>query len=139
MYNERDVYAMYGSFLFMGISLCLLITMAAVLIIYYKQISEGLDDKTRFSIMRKVGLSQSEAKRSIHSQILTVFFLPLITAGIHIVFAFPIINCILRAMMLQQVTTFVVCTAVTFAVFAVFYAIVYALTAKVYYRIVSEN
>lgn len=137
--NERDVYAMYGSFLFMGIALGLLFTMAAVLIIYYKQISEGLDDKTRFSIMRKVGLSQSEAKRSIHSQILTVFFLPLITAGIHIVFAFPIINCILRAMMLQQVTTFVVCTAVTFAVFAVFYAIVYALTAKVYYRIVSEN
>lgn len=137
--NERDAYAMYGTFLFMGISLGLLFTMAAVLIIYYKQISEGLDDKTRFSIMRKVGLSQSEAKRSIHSQILTVFFLPLITAGIHIVFAFPIINCILRAMMLQQVTTFVVCTAVTFAVFAVFYAIVYALTAKVYYRIVSEN
>ena len=72
--NERDVYAMYGSFLFMGIALGLLFTMAAVLIIYYKQISEGLDDKTRFSIMRKVGLSQSEAKRSIHSQILTVFF-----------------------------------------------------------------
>ena len=137
--NERDIYSMYGSFLFMGIALGLLFTMAAVLIIYYKQISEGLDDKTRFSIMRKVGLSQSEAKRSIHSQILTVFFLPLVTAGIHIVFAFPIINCILRAMMLQQVTTFIVCTAVTFAVFAVFYAIVYALTAKVYYRIVSEN
>lgn len=137
--NERDAYAMYGTFLFMGISLGLLFTMAAVLIIYYKQISEGLDDKARFSIMRKVGLSQSEAKRSIHSQILTVFFLPLVTAGIHIIFAFPIINCILRAMMLQQVTTFIVCTAVTFVVFAVFYAIVYALTAKVYYRIVSEN
>lgn len=137
--NERDAYAMYGTFLFMGISLGLLFTMAAVLIIYYKQISEGLDDKARFSIMRKVGLSQSEAKRSIHSQILTVFFLPLVTAGIHIIFAFPIINCILRAMMLQQVTTFIVCTAVTFVVFAVFYAIVYALTAKVYYRIVSEQ
>ncbi len=137
--NVRDVYSMYGSFLFMGISLGLLFTMAAVLIIYYKQISEGLEDKTRFSIMRKVGLSPNEAKRSIHSQILTVFFLPLITAGVHIVFAFPIINCILRAMMLQQVTTFIVCTAVTFVVFAVFYAIVYACTAKVYYRIVSER
>lgn len=138
VYNTRDMYGLYGSFLFMGVSLGLLFTMAAVLIIYYKQISEGLDDKERFSIMRKVGLNQSEVKRSIHSQILTVFFLPLVTAGIHIVFAFPIISCILRAMMLQQVTTFILCTAVTFVVFAVFYAIVYALTAKIYYRIVSE-
>ncbi|MGN0479464.1 MAG: FtsX-like permease family protein [Hominenteromicrobium sp.] len=136
--NAQEMYEMYGSFLFMGVSLGLLFTMAAVLIIYYKQISEGLDDKNRFGIMRKVGLSQSEVKRAIHAQILTVFFLPLVTAGIHIAFAFPIINCILHALLLRQVMTFVVCTIATFLVFSVLYAVVYALTAKVYYRIVSE-
>ncbi|MCI5651433.1 MAG: ABC transporter permease [Ruminococcus bromii] len=136
--DAQEMYALYGSFLFMGVSLGLLFTMAAVLILYYKQISEGFDDKNRFSIMRKVGLSHGEVKRAIHAQILTVFFLPLVAAGIHIVFAFPIVNCILHALLLRQVMTFIVCTVVTFLVFSVFYAIVYALTAKVYYRIVSE-
>ncbi|MDD7633361.1 MAG: hypothetical protein PUK20_00250 [Firmicutes bacterium] len=136
--DAQEMYALYGSFLFMGVSLGLLFTMAAVLILYYKQISEGFDDKNRFSIMRKVGLSHGEVKRAIHAQILTVFFLPLVAAGVHIAFAFPIVNCILHALLLRQVMTFIVCTVVTFLVFSVFYAIVYALTAKVYYRIVSE-
>lgn len=137
--NEQEIRGMYGSFLFMGISLGFVFTVAAVLIIYYKQISEGMEDKTRFAIMQKVGLSQKEVKHSIHTQILTVFFLPLITAGIHVVFAYPIIRAILRAMMLSSETVFIICTVASFLVFSVFYAIVYALTAKIYYRIVSED
>lgn len=136
---EADTYGMYGSFLFMGVSLGLLFTMAAVLIIYYKQISEGVDDKGRFSIMQKVGLSQKEAKRSIRTQILTVFFLPLITAGIHILFAFPIIRAILKAMMLSQTHIFILVTVVSFLVFTVFYAVVFGLTARTYWRIVNEK
>ena len=137
--NAQEIHGMYGSFLFMGIALGFVFTMAAVLIIYYKQISEGLEDKSRFAIMQKVGLSRKEVKRAIHTQILTVFFLPLITAGIHVVFAYPIIRAILKAMMLSSETVFIICTIVSFLVFSVFYAIVYALTAKVYYRIVSED
>lgn len=137
--NEQEIRGMYGSFLFMGISLGFVFTVAAVLIIYYKQISEGMEDKTRFAIMQKVGLSQKEVKHSIHTQILTVFFLPLITAGIHVVFAYPIIRAILRAMMLSSETVFILCTVASFLVFSVFYAVVYALTAKIYYRIVSED
>ena len=137
--NTKDIRSMYGSFLFMGISLGFVFTMAAVLIIYYKQISEGMEDKNRFAIMQQVGLSQKEVKHSIHTQILTVFFLPLITAGIHVMFAYPIIRAILRAMMLSSETVFITCTVASFLVFSVLYAVVYALTAKVYYRIISED
>lgn len=137
--NTKEIRSMYGSFLFMGISLGFVFTMAAVLIIYYKQISEGMEDKNRFAIMRQVGLSQKEVKHAIHTQILTVFFLPLITAGIHVMFAYPIIRAILRAMMLSSETVFITCTVASFLVFSVLYAVVYALTAKVYYRIISED
>lgn len=137
--NEQEIRGMYGSFLFMGISLGFVFTVAAVLIIYYKQISEGMEDKNRFAIMQQVGLSQKEVKHAIHTQILTVFFLPLITAGIHVMFAYPIIRAILRAMMLSSETVFITCTVASFLVFSVLYAVVYALTAKVYYRIISED
>ena len=137
--NTKEIRSMYGSFLFMGISLGFVFTMAAVLIIYYKQISEGMEDKNRFAIMQQVGLSQKEVKHAIHTQILTVFFLPLITAGIHVMFAYPIIRAILRAMMLSSETVFITCTVASFLVFSVLYAVVYALTAKVYYRIISED
>ena len=137
--NTKEIRSMYGSFLFMGISLGFVFTMAAVLIIYYKQISEGMEDKNRFAIMQQVGLSQKEVKHAIHTQILTVFFLPLITAGIHVMFAYPIIRAILRAMMLSSETVFITCTVASFLVFSVLYAVVYTLTAKVYYRIISED
>ena len=119
--NTKEIRSMYGSFLFMGISLGFVFTMAAVLIIYYKQISEGMEDKNRFAIMQHVGLSQKEVKHSIHTQILTVFFLPLITAGIHVMFAYPIIRAILRAMMLSSETVFITCTVASFLVFSVLY------------------
>ncbi len=129
--------ALYGGLFFMGAFLGLLFIMATVLIIYYKQISEGYDDRERFIIMQKVGMSHAEVKRSIHSQIITVFFLPLITAGIHTAFAFPMVSKILSLLNLTNVTLFAVCTVVCFAVFALLYAAIYGATAKVYYKIVS--
>ncbi|HHV99123.1 MAG TPA: ABC transporter permease [Clostridiaceae bacterium] len=127
----------YGGLFFLGIFLGLLFIMATVLIIYYKQIAEGYDDRKRFEIMQKVGLSRAEIKKSIHSQVLTVFFLPLIAAVIHIAFAFKVITKLLALFNLTNIPLFALCTAITILVFSVFYAIVYALTAKTYYKIVS--
>ena len=113
--------------------------MAAVLIIYYKQISEGYDDKKRFEIMQNVGLSKGEVRASIHSQVLTVFFLPLVMAGIHMTAAFPILKSLLEGMGMTKTWLFLSCTAVSFLVFAVFYIVVYLLTARSYYKIVSRG
>lgn len=128
---------LYGSLLFIGLFLGLLFLMAMILIVYYKQISEGYDDKERFLIMRKVGLSREEIKRSINSQILMVFFLPLITAGLHTVFAFPSIVQMFTGLAMTNVPLMIWCLTGSFLLFAMLYGAVYALTAKVYYRIVS--
>lgn len=136
--SEKSFSAVYGGLLFLGILLGSLFTMATILIIYYKQISEGYEDKERFEIMQKVGMTGAEVKQAIHSQILTVFFLPLITAGIHVVFAFPIISKILFLLNLYNTRLYIICTAGCFAVFALMYALIYSLTAKVYYKIVSR-
>ena len=128
----------FDGLFFIGIFLGMLFTMAAILIIYYKQISEGYDDKQRFDIMQKVGMTHSEVKSTIHFQILAVFFLPLITAGLHVAFAQPMITNILKLMGLMNEKLYLKCTLVSFGAFAVVYAIVYGLTAKVYYRIVKR-
>ena len=135
--SREDFYSIYGGLLFIGIFLGALFIMATVLIIYYKQISEGYDDKERFEIMQKVGMSREEVKKSIHSQVLMVFFLPLIAAGIHIAFAFKVITKLLALLNLTNVTLFAWCLVGTILIFAVLYAIVYALTAKAYYGIVK--
>lgn len=135
--SAGEFYAFYGGFLFLGIFLGLLFLMATVLIMYYKQISEGYDDKERFEIMQKVGMSRDEIKKTINSQILMVFFMPLVTACVHIAFAFKIITKLLAVMNLTNVPLFAWCTAATVLVFGAIYGIVYAMTAKVYYRIVS--
>ncbi len=111
--------------------------MATVLIIYYKQISEGFEDKHRFEIMQKVGLSKAEVKKSIRNQVLMVFYFPLVTAVIHIAFAFKVITKLLALFNLTNVTLFILTTGGTILIFAVFYAIIYSLTARVYYRLVS--
>lgn len=134
---KSSFFAIYGGLFFLGIFLGALFIMATVLIIYYKQISEGYDDKERFEIMQKVGLSHSEIRKSIQSQVLTVFFLPIVTAAVHIVFAFPVITKLLILLNLTNVALFAWCTASTLFVFALFYGIIYAMTAKVYYKIVS--
>ncbi|MDD4782978.1 MAG: ABC transporter permease, partial [Syntrophaceticus sp.] len=136
--SEREsFYSLYGGLFFLGIFLGLLFIMATVLIIYYKQVAEGYDDRQRFEIMQKVGMSRAEVKQAIKSQVLTVFFLPLVTAVIHIAFAFKVITKMLEVLNLTNVQLYAGCTAVTILVFALFYVIVYSLTARTYYRIVS--
>ena len=135
-YNFLDL---YGGLFFLGLFLGTLFIMVAVLIIYYKQISEGYDDKKRFEIMQNVGLSKGEVRASIHSQVLTVFFLPLVMAGIHMTAAFPILKSLLEGMGMTKTWLFLSCTAVSFLVFAVFYIVVYLLTARSYYKIVSRG
>lgn len=135
-YNFLDL---YGGLFFLGLFLSTLFIMAAVLIIYYKQISEGYDDKKRFEIMQNVGLSKGEVRASIHSQVLTVFFLPLVMAGIHMTAAFPVLKSLLEGMGMTKTWLFLSCTAVSFLVFAVFYIVVYLLTARSYYKIVSRG
>lgn len=137
--NRKDFYAMYGSLLFLGIFLGILFLMATVLIIYYKQVSEGYEDRERFVIMQKVGMSHREVKRSIHSQILLVFFLPLVVAVIHSVFAFPILEKLLTFLGLTNVVIFRKILAVTALAFAFLYAWIYSLTARTYYKIVSQK
>ena len=112
--------------------------LAAVLMIYYKQISEGYEDQARFDIMQKVGMTQTEIKRSINAQMRTVFFLPLILAGIHVVFAFPMVRKLLLLFGLNNVGLFMTTSAISFVVFGIFYMVVYKLTAGAYYRIVSN-
>ncbi len=133
---EVDYSSMYGSFLFLGILLGFVCLFATALIIYYKQISEGYEDRNRYQIMQKIGMSQKEVKASIGSQVLMVFFLPLVVAGIHICFAFPLLKKLLNLLLLSNTALFVICTVITFLVFALVYVMIYGVTAKSYYKIV---
>lgn len=137
MLSRSSFYELYGGLFFIGIYLGSMFIMATVLIIYYKQISEGYDDRERYQIMQKVGMSKKEVKRSIRSQVLSVFFLPLVVAVIHVAVAFKVMTKILGVLNLTNASLFAVCTIITIAVFAVFYIIVYSITAKEYYRIVN--
>ena len=132
-----EFYTMYGGFLFLGIFLGLLFLLATVLIIYYKQVSEGYEDQRRYQIMQQVGMSPREVALSIRRQILLVFFLPLLAAGLHILVAFPMICRILELFSLYDTRLFAICTAGTLAAFAAVYALVYGLTARTYERIVG--
>ena len=137
--QREGIKGLYGGMFFLGIFLGSIFTMATILIIYYKQISEGYEDKERFRIMQNVGMSHAEVKRSIHSQIMTVFFMPLIMAGIHVAFAFPIVKQILMMLNLTNTRLYIICTIVCFVAFTIIYAVIYSLTAKIYYHIVSTR
>ena len=135
--NRQDFYTMNGGFFFLGVFLGFVFLMATVLIIYYKQISEGYEDRERFRIMRQVGLEKREIRRSINVQILIVFFAPLVVAGVHVAFDFNLVRLMLILFGLKNAALTAWCTVGTFLVFALIYALVYLLTARVYYRIVS--
>lgn len=137
--NRADFYGMYGGLFFLGIMLSIVFIFAAVAILYYKQLSEGYEDQSRFDIMQKVGMTKTDIRRSINSQLLTVFYLPLVLAGVHLCFAFPFIHKLLILFNLDNRGLLIGTTAVSFAVFAVLYAIVYKLTGNTYYRIVAED
>ena len=127
----------YGSLFFLGIMLSVVFLFAAVLIIYYKQISEGYEDQSRFDIMQKVGMTKKEIRKSINSQMLTVFFAPLIMAGVHICFAFPFLWKILMLFNMNNMLLIIATIAVCFVIFGLFYALVYKITSNAYYNIVS--
>lgn len=136
--QERgDYYGIYGGLFFLGVLLGVVFLLAAVLIIYYKQICEGYEDQSRFDIMQKVGMTKAEIRRSINSQVLTVFFLPLLMAGVHLAFAFPLIRKLLLLFGLTNVWLFAGVTVVCFVAFALFYVLIYRLTSRSYFRIVS--
>ena len=137
--NRADFYGTYGGLFFLGIMLSIVFIFAAVAILYYKQLSEGYEDQSRFDIMQKVGMTKQDIRRSINSQLLTVFYLPLVLAGVHLCFAFPFIHKLLILFNLDNRGLLIGTTAVSFAVFAVLYAIVYKLTGNTYYRIVAED
>lgn len=135
--ERAEFYGLYGGLFFLGILLGLVFISAAVLIIYYKQISEGYEDQSRFEIMRKVGMTKREIQGSINSQVLTVFFMPLIASGIHLAFAFPIIRKMLMIFGLINLPFLIMTTVACFLVFAAFYLVVYRATSRSYYRLVS--
>lgn len=137
--NRDGFYGIFASLFFIGIFIGSMFLMTTVLIIYYKQISEGYEDKERFEILQKVGMSQKEVKKVIHSQILLVFFLPILLASLHIAFAFPCVKKILEMFFMSNTGLFIGCTVSSILLFTIVYAIVYKLTAKTYYKIVYGN
>lgn len=133
---RMDYLSLFGGLFFLGMVLGPLFSIAAVLIMYYKQISEGYEDAERFAVMRKVGLTDAEIRRSVNSQVLTVFFAPLLMAGLHMLFAMPMIRLILGAFGLHNDSLFYGIGIGCYVVFAVIYALMYLLTSRRYYRIV---
>lgn len=137
IYNERALnYAMYGGLLFLGVFFGMLFLAVTVLIIYFKQISEGYDDKAQFDILQKVGMDDRQVKATINSQVLWVFFIPLGMTLLHMLFASKIMSCMLGTFQLNDYALILRCIGATCAAFMLLYLIVYKLTARVYYRIV---
>ena len=136
--NETSFKGFYASFLFIGMFISMIFVVSQVVIMYYKQISEGYEDKGKFGIMRKVGLTDRQIKQSIRSQVLMIFFAPLAVATLHTVVAYPFIEKILKLFLATNNNVFLIALAVTIAVFAVFYLIVYLITSRIYYRIIKE-
>lgn len=136
-HERADFYGTFGGLFFLGILLGIVFISAAVLIIYYKQLSEGYEDQKRFAIMQKVGMTKREIRRSINSQVLTVFFAPLLLAGLHLTCAFPLVWKLLQMFMLRNQTLMILVTLGCFAAFGLMYAIVYRITSNAYYAIVS--
>ena len=136
-FSRNDFQGTYGSLFFLAILLSIVFLAAAVLILYYKQVSEGYEDQARFEIMQRVGMTKTDIRKSINSQLLLVFFLPLLFAGLHLGFAFPFIHKMLVLFNLTDLKLLIGTTVITFAIYAVFYTIVYRITSNSYYSIVA--
>ena len=135
--NRSDFYGAYGGLFFLGIMLSVVFSLAAVSIIYYKQVCEGYEDQSRFAIMQKVGMTKRDIRRSINSQLLTVFFLPMALSGVHLCFAFPFIHKLLLLFNLSNTSLLIGTTVVSYVAFALLYTLAYKLTSNAYYHIVS--
>ena len=134
-----DFYGTYGGLFALGIVLSVLFIAAAVLIIYYKQLCEGYEDQPRFAIMQKVGMTAADIRSSVNSQLLTVFFLPLCGAALHMAFAFPMVRRMLLLFQLTNVKLFAITALISLAVVALVYTLVYKATSNAYYRIVRGS
>ena len=137
--NRTDFFSMYGSLFFLGIVLSIVFVAAAALIIYYKQLSEGYEDQRRFGIMQKVGMTVKEIKSAVNAQVLTVFFAPLLLAGLHLAFAFPFLHKIIRLFGVLNTPLLILTSVICFLAFALFYVFVYRSTARTYVAIVSAG
>lgn len=137
--NREEYYSLNGGLLFLGLFLGTMFLMVTVLIIFYKQISEGFEDKERYEIMEKVGMSSTEVRHAIRSQVLTVFFLPIVVAVVHIIMAFPMIKLIMGCVGLTNTPLFAMCVAGTALVFFLIYLLVFVLTSRSYYKIVGNQ
>ncbi len=136
--GERAMfYGLNGGLFVLGVLLGSVFLLATVLIMYYKQITEGYEDAARFGIMRKVGMTKREIRGSIRSQMFTVFLAPLLLSCVHTMFAFPIVQKILMLLGLLDGKLLLCVMLACFLVFAVFYGLVYLATSRAYYRIVS--
>lgn len=135
---EKSVYELNGGFLFLGIIIALLFLTGNILITYYKQISEGFDDRDKYQIMKKVGLPNTLIAKSTRRQILWIFFLPLVVAVIHCIFASKILYQLIQLFGLNSFGVFIQNFAITTAIFAVLYFIVFLITSRIYYKIVSR-
>ena len=135
--EREDFYGTFGGIFFLGILLSIVFLLATVLMIYYKQISEGYEDQSRFEIMKKVGMTTEDIRKSINSQMLTVFFLPLMTAVLHLAFAFPMVQKLLSLFNLRNVPLMLIVMAAAVLVFGLFYVIIYKVTSNAYVAIVS--
>lgn len=136
-WERESFYGTFGGLFLLGILLAVVFVCAVALIMYYKQVCEGYEDQSRFAIMKKVGMTEREIKRSINSQVLMVFFLPLLLACVHLGFAFPLIRKILLAFAMSNVGLLIGVAVLCALLFAVFYVIMYVLTSRAYYRIVN--
>lgn len=135
--NEQNFYLLYGGLFFLGIFLGTMFLMVTVMIIFYKQITEGYDDRERYQILEKVGMSSREVKDTIKSQIRIVFVLPIFAAAVHVTAAFPMVNRILKMLNLNNEKLFAGCLAATIIAFAVIYYLVFKVTSRAYYKIVK--
>ncbi len=138
-YDKGEFFAMYGGLFFLGVLFSAVFICAAALIMYYKQLSEGFEDKERFSILQKVGMTKREIRQCVNSQVLTVFFLPLGAAAVHMVFAFPIVSKLLMLFGLRDTAFLALVTVCCLGAFAALYGAVYVLTSRSYYKIVSKD
>lgn len=137
--DRADFLAVYGGLFFLGVIFGMVFICAAALIMYYKQISEGFEDKSKFGILQKVGMTKAEIRKSINSQVLTVFFAPLAAAGLHMAFAFPIVSRLLLLFGLSNTALFAAVTLCCFGAFSLVYTAVYLITSRSYYKIVSTD
>lgn len=135
--TRSEVFAMYSGLFFLGVLFCIVFVLAAVLIMYYKQVTEGFEDKSRFEILQKVGMTKAEIRSSINSQVLTLFFTPLLAAGVHIAFAFPLIVKLLMIFGNMDVGFLALVAVICFALYSAVYILAYVLTSKSNYRIVA--